>query len=68
MARRYCPNCRQYVNGHKFSWIILILLLLIGILPGLIYGAIGIFRRQKCPMCGLPLKRSYQPPTGGSQE
>ena len=58
----YCPNCKQYVYARSFNWILLILLLICGLFPGLIYGAYCTFRKKRCPLCELPLSNDMAPP------
>lgn len=59
MAFKYCPNCKKSVEtkfsgGQKF---IMVILLLIGIVPRILYG---IFHTRKCPVCGTRTTRKNQ--------
>lgn len=61
MSGLYCQNCKQYVNGKKFNWLILILLLIFLFPIGLVYGAYCTFRRPHCPICKMTLYKSSKP-------
>ncbi len=46
---KYCNNCKQLVDPQKkFSTGILIVLLCLGVVPGIIYYVI---KKATCPMC-----------------
>jgi len=46
---RYCKNCKQNVEPHKkLSTALLVLLLICGIIPGVIYYVVV---PETCPMC-----------------
>ena len=46
---RFCINCKKKVYPKKtFSWGVLAILLLIGIVPGIIYYAL---KNENCPYC-----------------
>jgi|GEM_PF-6062516 len=50
-----CPFCDKVVKPkHRFHWIVFIILLFVGLLPGLLYW---LFRhgKHKCPNCGMGL-------------
>lgn len=50
MKMCFCPNCRQNVTMiAQYNTVALILLLLCGIIPGLIYWALK--RDRMCPLC-----------------
>jgi hypothetical protein len=52
---KYCPNCKQMVATERgYNAVVLIILLIIGILPGLIYWAVK--RGRRCPLCHTPAK------------
>lgn len=54
MARaKFCPLCQRQVVPKKMSILVFILLLFIGILPGLIYWAAC--HGKKCPICGCKI-------------
>lgn len=58
----YCPNCRvNRVTEVKMNWIILIILLICGVLPGLIYFAYCLMEKQGCPVCGTNKKLMEAP-------
>jgi hypothetical protein len=50
-----CPRCHHKIFKSDGSWLSFIVLLLLGIIPGIIYAtwALGIWAR--CPRCGLVL-------------
>lgn len=46
---KYCNNCKQLVDPQKkFSTGLLILLLICGVVPGIIYYVV---KKKTCPMC-----------------
>ena len=57
---RYCNNCEQMVEPKKhFSAGILLVLLLLGLIPGIIYY---LLKSKTCPICnsenwGIPPKK-----------
>jgi hypothetical protein len=57
---KYCPSCQRNVNTeHSWSFIVLIILLILGVIPGLIYLAVRWKRR--CPICKTPESMMYAP-------
>lgn len=63
MKEYFCPNCCQNVVAiPSYSMVALILLLLCGIIPGLLYY---LWKKDKrCPICHLDEDRlePYRPP------
>lgn len=46
---KFCTNCKKKVYPKKtFSWGVLLILLLIGIIPGILYYAL---KNENCPNC-----------------
>lgn len=57
---KYCPDCCQNVTIKPgFNLMALIVLLLFGIIPGIIYWALT--REKRCPICHAPLERLQAP-------
>ena len=50
---KYCPCCQRPVTPKKCSKIIMIILLCIGLIPGIIYWIIC--GGNKCPICNTKL-------------
>ncbi len=49
---KYCNNCKQMVEPEKkWSAILLIILLILGIVPGLLYILYIALKKARCPMC-----------------
>lgn len=51
---KYCPLCQRNVEPtKKLNWPIFIILLIIGIVPGLLYFIYYLLKPKKvCPICG----------------
>ena len=57
MTEGYCPVCDKNMIGKtKISWIIFILLLLMGVLLGLIYLVYCLTKPKVCPVCSTVLE------------
>lgn len=57
---KYCPNCKRNVNTeHSWHVVVLIILLLLGLIPGIIYLIWKWPRR--CPICHTPESMMYAP-------
>ena len=53
MAIKYCPSCKRNVNTeHSWHIGVMLILLLLGIIPGLIY--IAVKWKYRCPICKTP--------------
>lgn len=62
---RYCPDCCQNVTVTSgINWVLLVILLLFGVIPGIIYFAIR--HKMRCPKCGaegdrlLPQRKTFE--------
>lgn len=51
---KYCPLCERKVEPvKKVNWIVFIILLLIGVVPGIIYFVYYLLKpKTRCPVCG----------------
>lgn len=57
---KYCPSCKRNVNTeHSWSTAVFIILLILGVLPGLIYMVIR--WKYRCPICHTPANMMYAP-------
>jgi len=54
LSIKYCLLCQRNIEPvKKVNWIVFIILLLIGIVPGLIYFAYYLLKpKNRCPICG----------------
>ena len=58
--KRFCPYCCQNVNTvSAVKWGPVIIGLLLGIIPGIVYWLVK--RGQMCPMCHCPLDEMDPP-------
>ncbi len=49
---KYCNNCKQMVEPtKKWSVVFLLILLVLGILPGILYLIYVLFKAKRCPIC-----------------
>lgn len=58
----YCELCKRDVPGsRKFNWILFIILMALGFVPGIIYCLFYLMKpANKCPICGVKcLPRSF---------
>ncbi len=52
MTMKYCPSDKRNVDTERgYNTVLLVLLILIGLIPGLIYYAIS---KKRCPICHTP--------------
>lgn len=45
-----CRNCGSFYKNKRINFLLLIILLCLGIFPGVLYF---LFRKNKCPGCGM---------------
>ena len=63
---KYCINCERMVEPKKdFSLGIFIVLLILGLIPGIIYVLYFLIKQGSCPMCnskhwGIPPKKKHK--------
>ena len=60
MTLKWCPSCKRNVDTeHSWNIAILIILFILGVIPGLIYMALT--WKGRCPICHIPDKLMFAP-------
>jgi hypothetical protein len=55
MTLKYCPSCKRNVQtNYDWNVLVLVILLFLGLIPGLIYVVWKVIKGRSCPICRIP--------------